>query len=231
MKQRKIFTLVELLVVISIIGILASMLLPALNKAREGARKTHCISNMKQLLLAHLQYAGECGDYFPMGKLFPEVPGERATQYLLHLGYLDSSRKKAGTEQRMFRKNSAAVCPSWGFFNSTNSPYGTYANNFTWEYQGTYGYNTHAMNYFGGNWLPLRKVTSPSRNAALFDMLNNYDITESWHNPYSPTAGERVGPWHLEGSNAGFFDGHAKSYMRLPCRPTSVTFIEPWKAK
>ena len=99
MKRRMNFTLVELLVVIAMIAILASMLLPALNRARDTAKSIGCSNNLRQLGLGAQQYAGDNQDTI--------VPAKSNTESWMDL----IVKSLYGTNIVYLKKPDIVICP------------------------------------------------------------------------------------------------------------------------
>ncbi|HVJ81747.1 MAG TPA: DUF1559 domain-containing protein [Planctomycetia bacterium] len=126
-KSRSAFTLIELLVVIAIIGVLIALLLPAVQQAREAARRAHCGNNLKQMGLAVHNYAA-AQNCFPPGKIVANLPsGSEDTGWMNWtisiLPYLDEQARydqynisfdnRAFTNSTLTRAFVAAfLCPS-----------------------------------------------------------------------------------------------------------------------
>src|SRR5450432_4659449 len=108
---RRGFTLIELLVVIAIIAILAAILFPVFAQAREKARQASCTSNMKQIGLAILMYAGDYDEQLPWGA--SNGGGGLTTWYDLVEPYVKVGAQGFGFKTATGVQRPFYVCPSF----------------------------------------------------------------------------------------------------------------------
>ncbi len=211
MKQKN-FTLIELLVVIAIIAILAAMLLPALNKARERARQTTCINNLKQQGTQMTYYIDEYNGYIVPAKTarLPSGAGYWTHNHARLLGVLYANMP---TTNLVSGKNIYA-CPSLpGLYQSGGS-------DGPWWKQG-YGFNAANTTVSGDtpaglmevidgpndHSIPrkISRIPGPSSVAAIMDIRNNV----VYYNNGDTNVLENYDR-HGGGGNICYLDGHVK---------------------
>ena len=214
--MKKRFTLIELLVVIAIIAILAAMLLPALNKARDTAQSASCKNNQKSLGTGLLQYVNTYDDYLTF--CYDQVTGAK-TGFHQMLPFLGGDNKSLPDPY----VNPVFNCPKaqWTmFYYSLGSSYGfNVAPNY-------FGYASKTEHLPGGYPKKINKVKHPSRLMAMADGRLNLQFKNSIANwapgadgstgvakylPYQRNTSEDPRLRHGDTLNITFFDGHVEA--------------------
>ena len=210
--RRSAFTLIELLVVIAIIAILAAILFPVFAQARESARLSSCLSNMKQLGLSWNMYAQDYDEVYPLSRSvgYPDKMGDDCAArdfatYGLKLTWKDATQPYIKNKQ-IYR------CPS-----NPNNDFQAEGS----DPQMKISYGTNGVVMWG--WAPLRMATlnRPAETVMILESTWNCADLGDWvariNTP--PACGWGQG-FNLHRGTKGimnwaFFDGHAKA-LKLP---------------
>jgi len=191
MNRKHGFTLIELLVVIAIIAILAAILFPVFSRAREKARQTSCLSNLKQLELGVAMYTTDYDETYPMSLYFV-APNRIFTCYDAVYPYLKNAQILECPSERG-RNDLTTFFAGFGLAGMGNFRYCGYMGNFAVFEDG----------FVPGLLTPVAPISEgeipfPAFNSVFYDGKLLTDLT-------SPVASI-----HNEGVNCSFCDGHAK---------------------
>jgi prepilin-type N-terminal cleavage/methylation domain-containing protein/prepilin-type processing-associated H-X9-DG protein len=208
--RKRGFTLIELLVVIAIIAILAAILFPVFAKAREKARQTSCLSNLKQMGLASMMYAQDYDEC---------LAGRSSALYITGGEMCWMARLYSYTKNAQI-----ARCPStgvaWTRFDPANPTYRVGLANIRWSR--SYAVNCDMAQALGRN---MSQIVAPAEILYLGEgWSSDWAILKrpwgrgTYAAPQPDT--ECTGPdiRHNEGINLAFVDGHAKWLKISPVR-------------